>query len=362
MEAPPQPGFSGYFVGVSETGDQRTRAAARGGGLLERAASRYLQTSLYVRVVAINALIFAGATLVLVLTPATVGYPIRLREAVVLVAGLVAVIVANALVLRISFGGLASMVERMRTVDLLQPQERLAPVGGPETRALVAGLNQMLTRLETERRESNRRTLSALEDERRRIALELHDEIGQRLTGMLLQLGSLVTDAPPDLRARIVAVQEDVRETLDEVGMLAWQLRPGILDDLGLVQALEALTESLDEQSPQVRVRCSLPATLPELAPDVELAVYRVVQEALTNAARHSRAGNIRLEVARHGARLTATVSDDGVGMAADEGERSGLRGMRERAFAIDATLAIDTTTSGGTCVRLELPLPAGPA
>ncbi len=357
MEARTDTRFSGYSVGVPERA-VRSAGGSWIGRRLERVVGRYRRTSLYVRVVVINAAIVAGATLVLVLSPATVGYPISPTEAIVLVLGVVLVVVANALVLRISFGGLATMVARMQTVDLLHPQERLPPVGGPETRAVLAGLNQMLARLETERRESSRRTLTALEGERRRIAQELHDEVGQRLTGMLLQLGNLVPDSPPELRARVTAIQEDVRATLDEVGVLAWQLRPGILDDLGLLRALEALVESFDEQTPHIHVACSLPATLPSVAPDVELAIYRIAQEALTNAIRHSRARRIALDVAVENGHLSAAVSDDGVGLPGDDDGGSGVRGMHERAFAIGASLVIETEPSAGVRVALELTLP----
>jgi two-component system sensor histidine kinase UhpB len=311
---------------------------------------------LYVRVVAINAAIVAGATLILALTPATVGYPIALEEAIVLVLGVLAVAGANALVLRISFGALASVVRRMETVDLLRPQERLPVAGGPEVRAVVAGANQMLARLEEERRESSRRTLDALEGERRRIAQELHDEVGQRLTGMLLQLGNLVPDVPQDLRDRVRAIQEDARATLDEVGVLAWQLRPGILDDLGLLRALEALIESVEEQA-QIRVRSVLPARLPTITPEAELAVYRIVQEALTNAVRHAGVAWVHLTIAVEDEQLSVSVSDDGVGLSAEEGEGAGIRGMRERALAIGGTLAIESAPRAGARVSFTLPL-----
>ena len=311
--------------------------------------------SLYARVVAINAAIVTAATLVLVLTPATVRYPITATEAVVLVAGVGLVVVANALVLRLSFGSLARTVARMETVDLLQPQHRLPVVGGPETRAVVAGLNQMLARLETERRENSRRTLAALEGERWRITQELHDEIGQRLTGLLLQLGNLARDLPPELRERVGAIQEGARTTLDEVGVLAWQLRPGILDDLGLLRALEALVESLEEQAPRVRLRISLPVALPSLSAEEELAIYRVVQEALTNAVRHAGAGEVALAVAVEGDRVRVSVTDDGVGIARRHAEDAGIRGMRERALAIGAGLAIGSGPAGGTRVALDL-------
>jgi two-component system sensor histidine kinase UhpB len=311
---------------------------------------------LYVRVVAINAAIVAGATLILALTPATVGYPIALEETIVLVLGVLAVAVANALVLRISFGALASVVRRMETVDLLRSRERLPVVGGPEVRAVVAGTNQMLARLEEERRESSRRTLDALEGERRRIAQELHDEVGQRLTGMLLQLGNLVPDVPQDIQDRVRAIQEDARATLDEVGVLAWQLRPGILDDLGLLRALEALVESVEEQA-QIRVRTAMPARLPTITPEAELAVYRIVQEALTNAVRHAGVAWVHLTVGVEDEQLSVSVSDDGVGLSADEDEGAGIRGMRERALAIGGTLAMESAPRAGVRVSFTLPL-----
>jgi two-component system, NarL family, sensor histidine kinase UhpB len=346
-----------YIVGMADRMEADVPRVGCFARVVERLSIRYRRRSLYVRVVAINAAIVAGATIVLALTPATVGYPISLSEAIVLVVGVLVVAVANALVLRISFGALASVVKRMESVDLLRPRERLPEVGGPETRAFVAGLNQMLERLEEERRESSRRTLAALEGERRRIAQELHDEIGQRLTGMLLQLGNLVPDAPRELGERVRAIQEDARATLDEVGLLAWQLRPGILDDLGLPRALEALVESFEEQA-RIRVRASLPARLPTMSPEAELAVYRIVQEALTNAARHAGARQIDLVAALEDRELSVSVADDGVGLGASGDEGAGLRGMRERALAIGGTLAIESPAGGGVCVSLTLPLP----
>lgn len=349
---------TGYTVGMPARSHAPARGA-RGRRALERLSLRYRRTSLYVRVVVINVAIVAGATLAFALTPVTVGYPIAAGEAIVLVAGVLFVAVANALVLRISFGALASVVAGMKTVDLLRPRERLPVVGGPEMRAVVAGFNQMLDRLEEERRESSRRTLAALEGERRRIAQELHDEIGQRLTGMLLQLGNVIPDAPPELGERVRSIQEEARATLDEVGLLAWNLRPGILDDLGLLRALAALAESFEEQT-EIRVRSSLPARLPPLAPEVELAVYRIVQEAMTNAARHADARRIDLSVAQEGERLAVAVADDGAGLRANGAERAGMRGMRERALAIGGTLAIASGPQAGVRVALELPLASG--
>ena len=305
--------------------------------------------------VAINAAIVTGATVVLILTPATVRYPITETDSIVLVTGLVLVVIATALVLRISFGSLARTVERMEMVDLLQPRQRLPVAGGPEARAVVAGLNQMLARLERERRDNSRRTLAALEGERWRITQELHDEIGQRLTGLLLQLGNLAPDLSPELRDRVRSIQESARATLDQVGVLAWQLRPGILDDLGLLRALEALVESLEEQAPRVRLRRSLPAALSPMSEEEELAIYRIVQEALTNSVRHAGAGEIALALAVETGRVRVTVTDDGGGIPLHGAKDAGIRGMRERALAIGATLEIRTAAGDGTRVALDL-------
>jgi two-component system sensor histidine kinase UhpB len=320
-------------------------------------APRRPQTSLYVRVVFVNAAILMAATALLAFTPATVSFPARVDQGLILAGGLVVLIVANALLVRISFRGLVGLVQRMETLDVLQQRQRLPSLGGAETRALIDGFNTMLERLEEERRYSARRAFSALEGERRRVGQELHDEIGQRLTGILLQLARLADDAPDGVRERLGAVQAEARAALDEVGALAWQLRPGVLDDLGLLRALEALTQTLDERS-VTRIELALPASVPALPDDVELAVYRIAQESLNNALRHSDATKIALELRTDEDGLSLEVADDGRGLG-DLGapvEGPGLRGMRERALLIGARLRIDSPFGEGTRVRLDVP------
>jgi two-component system sensor histidine kinase UhpB len=218
----------------------------------------------------------------------------------------------------------------------------------------------MLDHLESERRESTRRTLTALESERRRIGQELHDEIGQRLTGILLQLGRVHDEAPAHLRARIAAVQDEEREALDEVGALAWQLRPGILDDLGLLSALEALVGTLEEPS-DARINAVLPAGLPAIDAEVELVVYRIAQEALTNAVRHSGASTIELRLDRTERGLSLLVADDGRGLVGSEIDGAGIRGMRERSLLVGGRLRIGSPSGQGVRVRLDAPLsPSG--
>jgi two-component system, NarL family, sensor histidine kinase UhpB len=312
-------------------------------------------TSLYARVVAVNATILLAAVLALTFTPATVSFPVTADEWTILGVGLALLVVANAVLLRISFRGLTALVRQMETLDLLQPRERLPEMGGPETRALIAGFNTMLDRLEAERRASVRRTITGMEAERQRIGQELHDEIGQRLTGVLLQLGRIHDDAPASLRARVEGVQEETRATIDEVGALAHQVRPGVLTDLGLRSGLDALVDSF-RQHGTARVDASLPDRLPPMTSAAELAVYRITQEALTNAARHAEATRIAVAVDLTADELVLQVTDDGRGLDDAAGEDQGMRGMRERALLIGGRLRIDSPPSRGVRVRLAVP------
>jgi two-component system sensor histidine kinase UhpB len=310
-------------------------------------------------VLLVNASVLVGATAALAFSPARVPFPASVNEALLLVAGLAVMVVANAMLLRVSFGPLSRLVEHMRTIDLLRPGERLPETGGVEVRAVIGGFNEMLDRLEAERRQSSRRALTAQEEERRRIGQELHDEIGQRLTGILLQLKGAAAVAPDGLRPDLVEAQEEARSTLDEVGRIAWQLRPGILDDLGLVRALESLASAAEEHGGVVVAR-QLDSRIPRLDLEVELAVYRIAQESLTNALRHAGATRIELALERLASAVRLRVADDGNGLIENEMSRSGARGMRERAFLIGAELRIDASPGRGVRIVVDVPLPEG--
>jgi two-component system, NarL family, sensor histidine kinase UhpB len=310
--------------------------------------------SLYTQVVAVNTAILLGAAALLVLTPATVSFPVATEQGLLLGAGVTVTVVANAVLLRLSFQGLAGLVRRMENLDLLRTGERLPVRGGRETRALIAGYNTMLDGLENERRASTRRAVSTLEGERRRIGNELHDEVGQRLTGLLLQLQRARDEAPDHIEPRLARIQADVRATLDEVGMLAWQLRPGILDDLGLLRAMQALGDTLRAHATALVV-LNLPARLPPLSAEVELALYRVAQEALTNAVRHAAASTITLTLSAGERLLDLEVLDDGCGLPAGTDEGAGLRGMRERALLISGRLDVASRPGHGVRVHLRV-------
>src|SRR5579884_2071313 len=290
---------------------------------------RFSRLPLLWRVFAINAALLVVATLLLALTPVTIHASIALVEGADLVVALVVMLAANLLLLRRTLAPLDRLVGRMRTVDLLRPGQRLAEEGVVEVTELVQTFNQMLDRLEAERRDSGRRALQAQEAERRRIASGLHDEKTKR----------------------------SVRQALEEVRRIARELRPEMLEHLGLVSALTELSRRFSEQS-GIEVERRLAADLPPLSDDAELAVYRVAQESLTNVARHAGATRVELALEPGAGSVVLRVSDDGRGMPETESlnGHGGLRGMRERALLVGGALAIKRAQGGGVEVRLEVP------
>ena len=307
------------------------------------------------RIFVVNAAILVVAAVALAFTPATVSFPIALTEAVVLVVGLLAILLVNLLLIRRSFAPLERLTRLMRRVDLLQPGERVEVSGPEEVRELGAVFNEMLDRLERERHESGWDALKDQEEERRRVAQELHDEIGQALTAVMLQLGRVAKKAPADLCEELQETLETTRTSLEDVRRIAKQLRPEALDDLGLVPALNALAATFAERT-GLNIRRRLPAGVPELGKDDELVLFRVAQEGLTNAARHAESDRVDLTLEEAPGGIVLRIRDYGVGFnGALAG--SGIRGMRERALLVGADLTIGAAAGGGTEVTLALPL-----
>jgi two-component system, NarL family, sensor histidine kinase UhpB len=212
----------------------------------------------------------------------------------------------------------------------------------------------MLDRLEAERRDSVGRALEAQEGERLRVAQELHDGVGQTLTGVVLQLGRAARDVPEPARVQVLEAQETARGSLEEVRRIARMLRPEALDDLGLASALHVLGERVAEHS-GLDIAVHVQPGLPELTPEAELVVYRVAQEALTNVARHAHARRASLRLERSGGRTRLEICDDGDGPPPDGREGGGIKGMRERAVLIGGTFRLAEGMNGGTRVTLEL-------
>lgn len=307
------------------------------------------------RIFAVNASVFALGVIALAASPATVSFPIVLTEALILGLGLVAILFVNLALVRQSLAPLDRLMALMRRVDPLRPGERVHVEGSPEVRALSAVFNDMLDRLEYERRESSRETLSRVESERKRLARELHDELGQSLTGIVLLLSRLAERAELPLRSELVDAQEATRAALEDVRGIGRRLRPEALDDLGLIPALTALTTSFADAS-GLRIERSF-GDLPALTTEAELAIFRIAQESLTNAARHGGAQRVTIQLRRADANdVRLVVRDDGVGLdGATFG--SGIRGMQERALHVGGRLELFSPSMGGVEVRLTVPL-----
>ncbi|RPF23404.1 HAMP domain-containing sensor histidine kinase [Myceligenerans xiligouense] len=319
-----------------------------------------LSMPLFWRVCLINGAVFLLGTLVLALSPATVSARPLLSELVVLLLGLTVIVLVNGALLRTVLRPLDRLTAVTGQIDLRHPGLRLDEEESGPARPLVRGFNAMLERLEVERSTSTARALQAQEAERQRIAQELHDEVGQSLTAVLLGLRHLMDTAPERSRAELDELRGTTRTSLEEVRRISERLRPGDLTELGLVSALAGLARATSARNGPV-VRRSLPSAVPELSSETELVIYRVAQEALTNVVRHARAGTVDLSLALSDAGLVLRVVDDGVGIPPGA-MGAGIQGMLERAQMIGGELDVrshgERGRRSGTEVRLSLPLP----
>jgi two-component system sensor histidine kinase UhpB len=207
------------------------------------------------------------------------------------------------------------------------------------------------------------RLVEAREDERRRIARELHDELGQRLTALKLDLASLAPGARVP-RARSAHMLEMLDETVASVRRIAADLRPLMLDDLGFNDAIRWLARDTSQRM-GIEVSVSLDEADPRLDERATTALYRMVQEALTNVVRHAHATTAHVDAHEHGGRLMLTVQDNGCGFPEQATRKAGsfgLMGMRERVFMLGGEVRIDNPPGGGARVTVILPLAANGA
>jgi two-component system, NarL family, sensor histidine kinase UhpB len=314
--------------------------------------------SLFWRVFAANAAILTAGALVLAFAPGPLHKYRALIELGGLLIGLLVMLVVNGALLRRLFRPLERLAGRMEAADVLRGGQRVPVVSSGEIGTLERAFNAMLERLETERRDAGAYALKAQEEERQRLARGLHDEVGQSMTAVLLQLKRLAADASPEQRVRLAEAQQVVKTSLEDVRRLAQELRPEVLDHLGLASALVSLASGF-EQRTQVKVRRHLEHDLPRLDPRVELVIYRVAQESLTNVARHAQATEVLLSLERGNGSVVLRVIDNGRGFDPGYAEGGGLRGIRERALIVGGAAAIRPGPGGGVEVRLEAPAEA---
>jgi two-component system, NarL family, sensor histidine kinase UhpB len=307
------------------------------------------------RVFAANAAVFALAFALLALAPVTLHASIRLEEVVLLAAGLVVMLVLDLVLVRQALGPLDRLARVMRRVDLLRPGQRAVDFerSSSELVALADAFNEMLERLEAERRESSGRVLAAQEAERLRIARELHDELGQTLTAAALR-AEHVSQREGAEHPEFAELAQIVQRGLDDVRRISLELRPSALEELGLLNALISLCARVSEQA-GIRIRRQLEGPIPDLPPAVELAVYRIAQEALTNVVRHSHATDAVVSLQCSGGELRLSVNDNGDGLPEHVVAGGGLTGMRERAMLIGAGLEIESAPGEGVGVTLRL-------
>jgi two-component system sensor histidine kinase UhpB len=280
---------------------------------------------------------------------------------IVVLAVAVAVLAVALFRLNSRFGPLERLIEEMEKVDLSRPGPLLpASIDGigetEEVERLELAFLRMMRRLEAERRRAGSAALRAQEQERARVARDLHDEVNQSLTGLLLRLEAAREGAPPELEAELDETKALANQAMRELLSLARQLRPTALDDLGLAAAVAGQVEQLARG--EIAAEFEAEGDFADLGDDAQLVVYRVAQEALSNAARHSGAGRVEVRLRREpdGA-VALAVADDGRGFAFDESEQGlGIAGMRERALLIGAELAIESRPGRGTTVRLTVP------
>ncbi len=254
---------------------------------------------------------------------------------------------------------LESLIEEMEKVDLSRPGPVLPDsIDGIAQTEEVARIElaflRMMRRLEAERRRAGSAALRAQEEERARVARDLHDEVNQSLTGLLLRLEAVREAAPPELEPEIAATRSLANQAMQELLSLARQLRPTALDDLGLAAAIAGQLEQVERSGLAAELRTE--GDFSDLDGDVQLVVYRVAQEALTNAARHSEAQRIVVGLRRSGRGVELEVADDGRGFPFEQSERGlGIGGMRERALLIGAELTIESRSDQGTTVKLSV-------
>ena len=321
--------------------------------------------NLLTQVLVANLILIVAAVVVTgVLGNASFDVTSRPRLAIILGLTIALTILVNVIMLQRRFRPLERLVDEMERADLSRPGANLsAPPdarGEPEeVERLHRAFRRMLERLEAERRRTSSTALAAQEEERARVARDLHDEVNQSLTALLLRLEAARVKAPVELAHELAETKALANQAMEELLMLARQLRPTALDDLGLKAALAGHVKELGRRG-KVNATFRAEGDFSDLPADVQLVTYRVAQEALSNAAQHSGAERVAVELVRTGDRVELTVNDDGSGFTFDQAARGlGIAGMRERALLVGGDMQVESRLDAGTRVRLTVPLKA---
>jgi two-component system sensor histidine kinase UhpB len=320
------------------------------------------QTSLAGQVVAVNVLLVV-ATLFAATAAANLNLDLHDQRLTFLLLALtiLLVLLINMMMLRRRFLPLERLIARVEAIDpatsgdLTLPSD---PQEAEEIGRLAASFRRMLGRIDDERRRSGRLVLRAQEEERRRLARDLHDEVNQALTAILLRLEALSQAAPPELSSELSELKRLVNQAMSELLQLARQLRPTALDDHGLLPAMASQVRRFEAQT-GIKAELNASGADTQLPPDEEIAVYRIAQEALANVARHADAREVSVGFRAGDDGVELTVRDDGRGFSTLEprdGGGLGLGGMAERARLVGGELTIESRPGGGTKLCLRVP------
>ncbi len=315
--------------------------------------------TLLTQVLLVNLLLIAAAVIAASIAT-NPDNPLRDSATIGLVLGfaLALTVGGNIWLLTRRFEPLERLVTKMEQADLSRPAATDLPIetkGPKEVLSLERSFHEMLERLEAERRGAASAALNAQEKERARIARDLHDEVNQALTGLLLRLEALRRGADdPEIAAELEETSAVASKAMRELLDLARRLRPTTLDDLGLQAALATLVEEVDKDR-GITAGFEAEGDLDGLSDEVQLVTYRVAQEAVTNVVQHAAAEHLRVRLIGAGDGLELRVSDDGIGWDGSRShERLGIAGMRERALLCGGHLTVESEPGEGTRVTLR--------
>ena len=324
--------------------------------------------TLLTQVLAVNSVLVGATAIIAAVVARDRLSDVVSREGLLLLAlAVFSVVLLNSLLIRYRLEPLDRLVRTMDQVDLHTPGMRARPPrrAAHEVQKLNAGFNNMLVRLEEERRQAGRAVLRGQERERSRIAQDLHDEVNQALTGILLRLEATTMDAPYTLRPELHETKRLANQAMEELLHLARQLRPTALDDHGLIPALGSQVEDFSQRT-GIDARFSRHGDVPTLTDEEQLVIYRVTQESLSNIAQHAGARHVSVQLTFAG-RTILRIADDGRGFGPGPGNSGrngrprgrvgglGLSGMRERALLVGGNFALHSAPGEGTTIELTM-------
>jgi two-component system sensor histidine kinase UhpB len=264
----------------------------------------------------------------------------------------------NLWMLQKRFDPLERLIDQIEAIDPAKPTAfDLGDGHTAEIDRLAEAFRILLRRVDDERRRSGKLVLRGQEEERRRVARDLHDEVNQALTGILLRLEALAQDVPADQRPQVAELKQLTGQAMDELLRLARQLRPTALDDHGLAPAIEAQARGFAERT-GAEAHIAVDGDTDRLDEETQIVVYRVAQEALSNAAQHARPGRVDIQLSTNRDGVELRVRDDGAGFdpLATRGGGLGLDGMAERARLAGGALDLRSERGSGTELTLRLP------